>query len=39
MLRTALLRSALTGLIMRIAHWLGGSQGLIIAFVLAIPIN
>ena len=39
MLRTTLLLSALTGLIMLIGQWLGGSQGLIIAFVFAIIIN
>ena len=39
MLRTTLLLSALTGLIMLIGQWLGGSQGLIIAFVFAIIMN
>jgi heat shock protein HtpX len=39
MLRTTLLLGALTGLIMLIGQWLGGSQGLIIAFVFAIIMN
>jgi heat shock protein HtpX len=39
MLRTALLLGALTSLIMLIGQWLGGSQGLIIAFVFAILMN
>ncbi len=39
MLRTTLLLGALTGLIMAIGHLLGGSQGLIIAFVFAVITN
>ncbi len=39
MLRTTLLLAALTGLIMLIGQWLGGPQGLVIAFVLAIIMN
>ncbi len=39
MLRTTLLLGALTGLIMAIGHLLGGSQGLMIAFVFAIITN
>jgi heat shock protein HtpX len=39
MLRTALLLGTLTGLIMGIGQWLGGSQGLVIAFVFAILMN
>ncbi len=39
MLRTTLLLGALTGLIMAIGHLLGGSQGLIIAFIFAIITN
>ena len=39
MLRTTLLLGALTGLIMLIGQWLGGSQGLILAFVFAIIMN
>ncbi|MCS6924511.1 MAG: zinc metalloprotease HtpX [Candidatus Binatia bacterium] len=39
MLRTTLLLGALTGLIMAIGQWLGGSQGLVIAFVFAALMN
>ena len=39
MLRTTLLLGALTGLIMAIGQFLGGSQGLVIAFVFAIIMN
>jgi heat shock protein HtpX len=39
MLRTTLLLGALTGLILSIGQWLGGSQGLLIAFVFAILMN
>ncbi len=39
MLRTTLLLGALTGLIMWIGQWLGGSQGLVIAFVFAALMN
>jgi heat shock protein HtpX len=39
MLRTTLLLGALTGIIMAIGQWLGGSQGLIIAFVFAVLMN
>ena len=39
MLRTTLLLAALTGLIMTIGYWLGGSSGLVIAFVFAIIMN
>jgi len=39
MLRTALLLGALTGLIMLVGQWLGGSQGLVIAFVFAVIMN
>jgi heat shock protein HtpX len=39
MLRTTLLLGALTGIIMAIGQWLGGSQGLIIAFVFAVIMN
>lgn len=39
MLRTTLLLGALTGLIMGIGQWLGGSHGLIIAFAFAIIMN
>jgi heat shock protein HtpX len=39
MLRTTLLLAALTSLIMAIGYWLGGSSGLVIAFVFAIIMN
>jgi heat shock protein HtpX len=39
MLKTALLLGALTGLIMLIGQWLGGSQGMVIAFVFAVLMN
>ncbi len=39
MLRTTLLLGALTGLIMGIGQFLGGSQGLTIAFIFAIIMN
>ena len=39
MLRTTLLLAALTGLIMAIGYWFGGSAGLIIAFVVAVVMN
>ena len=39
MLRTTLLLAALTGLIMLIGQWLGGSQGMVIAFVFAVVMN
>jgi heat shock protein HtpX len=39
MIRTVLLLGALTGLILGIGQWLGGSQGLMIAFVLAVLMN
>jgi heat shock protein HtpX len=39
MLRTTLLLGALTGLIMWLGQWLGGSQGLVIAFVFAALMN
>ncbi|MGH7964055.1 MAG: zinc metalloprotease HtpX [Candidatus Binatia bacterium] len=39
MLRTTLLLGALTGLIMVIGQWLGGSQGLVIAFAFAVIMN
>jgi heat shock protein HtpX len=39
MLRTTLLLGALTGIIMAIGQWLGGSQGLIIAFGFAVLMN
>ena len=39
MLRTTLLLGALTGIIMGIGHLLGGSQGLVIAFVFAVIMN
>ncbi len=39
MLRTTLLLATLTGIIMGIGYWFGGSQGLIIAFVLAVVMN
>ena len=39
MLRTTLLLGALTGLIMGIGQWLGGSNGLIIAFIFALLMN
>ncbi len=39
MLRTTLLLSALTGLIMALGQFLGGSHGLVIAFVFAVIMN
>jgi heat shock protein HtpX len=39
MLRTTLLLGALTGIILGIGQWLGGSQGLVIAFVFAVLMN
>jgi heat shock protein HtpX len=39
MVRTTLLLAALTGIIMLIGQWLGGTQGLIIAFILSIIMN
>lgn len=39
MFRTTLLLGALTGLIMLIGQWLGGPQGLVIAFVFAVLMN
>jgi heat shock protein HtpX len=39
MLRTTLLLGALTGIIMLIGQWLGGSQGLVIAFIFAVVMN
>ncbi|HEV8712341.1 MAG TPA: zinc metalloprotease HtpX [Candidatus Binatia bacterium] len=39
MLRTTLLLGALTGIIMAIGHLLGGSQGLVIAFIFAAIMN
>ncbi|MGH8007961.1 MAG: zinc metalloprotease HtpX [Candidatus Binatia bacterium] len=39
MLRTTFLLGALTGLIMVIGQWLGGSQGLVIAFAFAVIMN
>ena len=39
MVRTTLLLGALTGIIMGIGHLLGGSQGLVIAFVFAVIMN
>jgi heat shock protein HtpX len=39
MVRTTLLLGALTGLIMLIGQWLGGSHGMVIAFVFAIIMN
>ena len=39
MLRTTLLLGALTGLIMLIGQYFGGSQGLTIAFIFAIIMN
>jgi heat shock protein HtpX len=39
MLRTTLLLGALTGLIMVIGHLLGGSQGLVVAFIFAAVMN
>jgi heat shock protein HtpX len=39
MLRTTLLLGALTGIIMFIGQWLGGSQGLVIAFIFAVIMN
>jgi len=39
MLRTTLLLGALTGLIMAIGHLLGGSQGLVVAFIFAAVMN
>ena len=38
-IRTALLLGALTGLIMIIGRYLGGQQGMIIAFFLAVIMN
>jgi heat shock protein HtpX len=38
-LKTAVLLGALTGLIMLIGRYLGGSQGMVIAFVLAMVMN
>lgn len=39
MVRTTLLLGALTGIILGIGQWLGGSQGLVIAFIFAILMN
>ena len=39
MLRTTLLLAALTGLIMAIGYWFGGSSGLVVAFVFALIMN
>jgi heat shock protein HtpX len=39
MLRTTLLLGTLTGIILGLGQWLGGSQGLVIAFVFAILMN
>ena len=39
MLRTTILLGALTGIIMAMGQWLGGSQGLTIAFIFAIIMN
>ena len=39
MLRTTLLLGALTGIIMAIGHLLGGSQGLVVAFIFAAVMN
>ena len=39
MLRTTLLLGALTGLIMLIGQYFGGSQGLTIAFIFAVIMN
>jgi heat shock protein HtpX len=39
MLRTTILLGALTGIIMAMGQWLGGSQGLTIAFILAVIMN
>ncbi len=39
MLRTTILLGALTGLIMMMGQWLGGTQGMTIAFVIAVVMN
>jgi heat shock protein HtpX len=39
MLRTTILLGALTGIIMAMGQWLGGSQGLTIAFIFAVVMN
>jgi len=39
MLRTTLLLATLTGLILGIGQWLGGSQGLLVALIFAIIMN
>lgn len=39
MLRTTILLGALTGIIMAMGQWLGGSQGLTIAFIFAVIMN
>src|SRR5581483_11453310 len=39
MIRTTLLLAALTGLIMAIGYWFGGTSGLFIAFVVAVAMN
>ena len=39
MLRTTLLLGALTGIIMAMGQWLGGAQGLTVAFIFAIIMN
>jgi heat shock protein HtpX len=39
MIRTTLLLGALTGIIVSIGYWLGGSQGLVVAFVIAVLMN
>ena len=37
--KTTLLLAALTGLILLVGYWLGGSGGLILAFLLAVIMN
>jgi heat shock protein HtpX len=39
MVRTTILLGALTGIIMAMGQWLGGSQGLTIAFIFAVVMN
>lgn len=39
MLRTTILLGALTGIIMAMGQWLGGTQGLTIAFIFAVIMN
>ena len=38
-LKTLILLSALSGLFLLLGHWLGGSSGLVVAFIIAIMMN